>query len=196
MKNFFKKILGPKVRSKELKEAIAESPNEYVAAWCRQLICEPIMNNKEKFFKKDYQDIENRRDLFVIASKIFERKLNNNWGYGYVKGFVDSFMTTDYYFDLTIYDQKKKKDQMEELMWKYDLEESLIPEIAKSEYKDIDFLEFSMNLKEYKKPKHKDFIKGYKDSLSDMKTFEINKGVTRRDRPYVECKNLYKFLIK
>ena len=75
MKNFFKNILGPKISSKELKEAISDSPNEYVAAWCRQLICEPIMNNKEKFFNKDYQDIESRRDQFIAANKIFGRKL-------------------------------------------------------------------------------------------------------------------------
>jgi hypothetical protein len=196
MKNFFKNILGPKISSKELKEAISDSPNEYVAAWCRQLICEPIMNNKEKFFNKDYQEIENRRDLFVIALKILGKKLNNNWGYGYIKGFIDSFMSTDYYIDLTVYDQKKKKDQFEEIMWRFELEESLTTDIIKSEYKDIDFLEFSMNLKEYKKTKHKDFIKGYKDSLSDMKSFQIKKGVTGQDRPYVECKNLYKFLTK
>ena len=196
MKNFFKNILGPKISSKELKEAISDSPNEYVAAWCRQLICEPIMNNKEKFFNKDYQEIENRRDLFVIALKILGKKLNNNWGYGYIKGFIDSFMSTDYYIDLTVYDQKKKKDQLEEIMWRFELEESLTADIIKSEYKDIDFLEFSMNLEEYKKTKHKDFIKGYKDSLSDMKSFQIKKGVTGQDRPYVECKNLYKFLTK
>ena len=196
MKNFFKNILGPKISSKELKEAISDSPNEYVAAWCRQLICEPIMNNKEKFFNKDYQEIENRRDLFVIALKILGKKLNNNWGYGYIKGFIDSFMSTDYYIDLTVYDQKKKKDQFEEIMWRFELEESLTTDIIKSEYKDIDFLEFSMNLEEYKKTKHKDFIKGYKDSLSDMKSFQIKKGVTGQDRPYVECKNLYKFLTK
>jgi|TARA_B110000444_G_scaffold223978_1_gene226862 hypothetical protein len=196
MKNFFKNILGPKISSKELKEAISDSPNEYVAAWCRQLICEPIMNNKEKFFNKDYQEIENRRDLFVIALKILGGKLNNNWGYGYIKGFIASFMSTDYYIDLTVYDQKKKKDQLEEIMWRFELEESLTADIIKSEYKDIDFLEFSMNLKEYKKTKHKDFIKGYKDSLSDMKSFQIKKGVTGQDRPYVECKNLYKFLTK
>ena len=196
MKNFFKNILGPKISSKELKEAISDSPNEYVAAWCRQLICEPIMNNKEKFFNKDYQEIENRRDLFVIALKILGGKLNNNWGYGYIKGFIASFMSTDYYIDLTVYDQKKKKDQLEEIMWRFELEESLTTDIIKSEYKDIDFLEFSMNLKEYKKTKHKDFIKGYKDSLSDMKSFQIKKGVTGQDRPYVECKNLYKFLTK
>jgi|TARA_B110000238_G_scaffold190055_1_gene222836 hypothetical protein len=196
MKNFFKNILGPKISSKELKEAISDSPNEYVAAWCRQLICEPIMNNKEKFFNKDYQEIENRRDLFVIALKILGKKLNNNWGYGYIKGFIASFMSTDYYIDLTVYDQKKKKDQLEEIMWRFELEESLTADIIKSEYKDIDFLEFSMNLKEYKKTKHKDFIKGYKDSLSDMKSFQIKKGVTGQDRPYVECKNLYKFLTK
>ena len=196
MKNFFKNILGPKISSKELKEAISDSPNEYVAAWCRQLICEPIMNNKEKFFNKDYQEIENRRDLFVIALKILGEKLNNNWGYGYIKGFIASFMSTDYYIDLTVYDQKKKKDQLEEIMWRFELEESLTADIIKSEYKDIDFLEFSMNLEEYKKTKHKDFIKGYKDSLSDMKSFQIKKGVTGQDRPYVECKNLYKFLTK
>ena len=196
MKNFFKNILGPKISSKELKEAISDSPNEYVAAWCRQLICEPIMNNKEKFFNKDYQEIENRRDLFVIALKILGKKLNNNWGYGYIKGFIASFMSTDYYIDLTVYDQKKKKDQLEEIMWRFELEESLTADIIKSEYKDIDFLEFSMNLKEYKKTKHKDFIKGYKDSLNDMKSFQIKKGVTGQDRPYVECKNLYKFLTK
>jgi hypothetical protein len=196
MKNFFKNILGPKISSKELKEAISDSPNEYVAAWCRQLICEPIMNNKEKFFNKDYQEIENRRDLFVIALKILGGKLNNNWGYGYIKGFIASFMSTDYYIDLTVYDQKKKKDQLEEIMWRFELEESLTTDIIKSEYKDIDFLEFSMNLEEYKKTKHKDFIKGYKDSLSDMKSFQIKKGVTGQDRPYVECKNLYKFLTK
>tara|TARA_B110000240_G_scaffold146168_1_gene161553 strand:+ start:205 stop:795 length:591 start_codon:yes stop_codon:yes gene_type:complete len=196
MKNFFKNILGPKISSKELKEAISDSPNEYVAAWCRQLICEPIMNNKEKFFNKDYQEIENRRDLFVIALKILGGKLNNNWGYGYIKGFIASFMSTDYYIDLTVYDQKKKKDQLEEIMWRFELEESLTADIIKSEYKDIDFLEFSMNLEEYKKTKHKDFIKGYKDSLSDMKSFQIKKGVTGQDRPYVECKNLYKFLTK
>ena len=196
MKNFFKNILGPKISSKELKEAISDSPNEYVAAWCRQLICEPIMNNKEKFFNKDYQEIENRRDLFVIALKILGKKLNNNWGYGYIKGFIASFMSTDYYIDLTVYDQKKKKDQLEEIMWRFELEESLTTDIIKSEYKDIDFLEFSMNLKEYKKTKHKDFIKGYKDSLNDMKSFQIKKGVTGQDRPYVECKNLYKFLTK
>ena len=196
MKNFFKNILGPKISSKELKEAISDSPNEYVAAWCRQLICEPIMNNKEKFFNKDYQEIENRRDLFVIALKILGKKLNNNWGYGYIKGFIASFMSTDYYIDLTVYDQKKKKDQLEEIMWRFELEESLTTDIIKSEYKDIDFLEFSMNLEEYKKTKHKDFIKGYKDSLSDMKSFQIKKGVTGQDRPYVECKNLYKFLTK
>tara|TARA_B110000977_G_scaffold26645_1_gene33304 strand:+ start:554 stop:1144 length:591 start_codon:yes stop_codon:yes gene_type:complete len=196
MKNFFKNILGPKISSKELKEAISDSPNEYVAAWCRQLICEPIMNNKEKFFNKDYQEIENRRDLFVIALKILGKKLNNNWGYGYIKGFIASFMSTDYYIDLTVYDQKKKKDQLEEIMWRFELEESLTADIIKSEYKDIDFLEFSMNLEEYKKTKHKDFIKGYKDSLSDMKSFQIKKGVTGQDRPYVECKNLYKFLTK
>ena len=196
MKNFFKNILGPKISSKELKEAISDSPNEYVAAWCRQLICEPIMNNKEKFFNKDYQEIENRRDLFVIALKILGKKLNNNWGYGYIKGFIASFMSTDYYIDLTVYDQKKKKDQLEEIMWRFELEESFTADIIKSEYKDIDFLEFSMNLEEYKKTKHKDFIKGYKDSLSDMKSFQIKKGVTGQDRPYVECKNLYKFLTK
>jgi hypothetical protein len=154
------------------------------------------MNNKEKFFNKDYQEIENRRDVFVIALKILGKKLNNNWGYGYIKGFIASFMSTDYYIDLTVYDQKKKKDQLEEIMWRFELEESLTADIIKSEYKDIDFLEFSMNLKEYKKTKHKDFIKGYKDSLSDMKSFQIKKGVTGQDRPYVECKNLYKFLTK
>ena len=193
MKNFLKKIIGPKVRTKELKEAISESPNEYVAAWCRQLICEPIMNNKKDFFKDDYQDIKNRRELFVISLKILNRMLDNEWGFGYVKGFVEGFISTDWYINLTVYDQNKKNDLVLEQIWKNELEESLIPNFKKSPFRNIDFIELSLNIKEYKKDKYKKFIKGYKAAIDDMKSFKFKSG---EKRPLIDCKNLYSFLKK
>ena len=48
---------------------------EWLASWCRQLICEIIMNNKSQFFKKEYINIENKRDLFVVAHEILKKNL-------------------------------------------------------------------------------------------------------------------------
>ena len=195
MKKLFKKIFGPSIRNKELKQAIAQDPNEYVAAWCRQLICESIMNNKKRFFEKDYQDIENKRELFVIALKILNRKLNNRWGIGYVKGFLNAFMETDFYNALTIYDRNKKGDVVLEWDWRNQLEKSLIPELDLSPLKKFEIfgLHLNLNLSEYKKPKYKEFIKGYNAAIEDMRSFTCENG---GKRPYIETKNLYEFLIK
>ncbi|MDA9647139.1 hypothetical protein N9T17_00415 [Candidatus Pelagibacter sp.] len=165
---------------------------EWLASWCRQLICEVIMNNKSQFFKKEYINIENKRDLFVVAHEILKKKLNNEWGHGYARGFTDGFIYTPFFKEYSPF--YKADNPLSEFWWQGNLFGSILG--IEGEVESNDIFNKTLNIKGISAPKdakkkNKLFLDGYDTAREDMKTFEHD-----GKRPRVATNGLYSFLKK
>ena len=165
---------------------------EWLASWCRQLICEIIMNNKSQFFKKEYINIENKRDLYVVAHEILKKKLNNEWGHGYVRGFTDGFIYTPFFKEFSPF--YEEANPLSEFWWQGNLFGSILG--IEGEVESNNIFNKTLNIKGGGAPKdagkkNKLFLDGYDTAREDMKTFEHDSK-----RPKVATNGLYAFLKK